>query len=264
MAMTTHRQPASIELAAQKQLFESIHQVYTDATTDQFVERYKEEFLYHPILAQLGEARSLIELASGVGTAAGWMRAHRPELDIAGCDISEAAARDFTARHGRPCFVWDLTKPIIPEETYDAVLVMGGIHHLVADLSTAFDNISRLLNPGGRLLMVEPNADFMLEPIRRMWYRVDKKYFDAGSEHALSHARLARDYGRALRPISVSYIGGPAYFLLLQNWVLRIPNGSKRVLAPALMMAERLYHRLPGRLPFASFLAVWQKDSSAA
>lgn len=247
------------ELAVQKQLFEGIHEVYSEATTDRFAEAYKEEFFYRPMLEYLGDAQSLMELASGVGTAAAWMRAQRPNLHIAGCDISEAAARDFTARHGRPCFVWDLTKAIEPEQRYDAVLVMGGIHHLVLDLGTAFANIDRLLNPGGRLIMMEPNADFVLEPLRRLWYRTDKKHFDADSEHALSHPRLARDYAGALRPFGVTYFGGPAYFLLLQNWVMRIPNGSKRWMAPVLMRTERLYHRLPGRLPFASFVACWQK-----
>jgi SAM-dependent methyltransferase len=247
------------DFAAQKRLFESIHEVYSEATTDIVSEAYKEEFFYRPMIDYLGDARSLIELASGVGTAAGWMRAHRPDLEIAGCDISESAARDFTARHGRPCFVWDLTKPIEPTERYDAVLVMGGIHHLVMDLPTAFANIDRLLNPGGRLIMMEPNADFVLEPLRQIWYRTDKKHFDADSEHALSHPRLARDHAGTLRPLGVTYVGGPAYFLLLQNWVLRIPNGVKRWLAPMLMMSERLYHRLPGRFPFASFVACWQK-----
>ena len=248
------------ELAAQKQLFESIHEVYSEATTDRVSEAYKKEFFYHPMLEYLGEARSLIELASGVGTAAGWMREQRPDLEIAGCDISESAARDFATRHGQPCFVWDLTKPIEPEKRYDAVLVMGGIHHLVMDLPTAFANIDRLLNPGGRLIMMEPNANFVLEPLRRLWYRTDTKHFDSDSEHALSHPRLARDHTGALRPVGVTYVGGPAYFLLLQNWVLRIPNGAKRWIAPVLMAGERLYHRLPGKLPFASFVACWQKD----
>ena len=247
------------EIATQKQLFEAIHERYAEATTDRFSEAYKEEFLYRPILDYLGDAGSLIELASGVGTAAGWMRARKPDLEISGCDISESAARDFTARHGRPCYVWDLTKAIEPSETYDAVLVMGGIHHLVTDLPTAFANIGKLLNPGGRLIMMEPNADFVLEPMRQLWYRIDKQHFDADSEHALSHPQLARDHAGTLRPLSLTYVGGPAYFMLLQNWVLRIPNSSKKWLAPTLMAVERLYHLLPGRLPFASFIACWQK-----
>ncbi|MGB3710128.1 MAG: class I SAM-dependent methyltransferase [Erythrobacter sp.] len=248
------------ELARQKELFEAIHEKYSQATTDRYAEAYKEEFIYRPILSELDGAHSLMELASGVGSASGWMRDHHPDLEISGCDISESACEDFTARHGRPCYVWDLTKPIDISQTYDAVLVMGGIHHLVADLAMAFENISRMLNPGGKLIMAEPNADFMLEPVRRAWYRIDKGNFDAENEHALSHPELARDHACGLTPVTVRYIGGPAYFVLLQNWVLRMPGGVKKWLAPAIMATERVWHRLPGRLPFATFIAVWQKD----
>lgn len=242
-------------------MFEDMHDRYSEATTDRYAEAYKEEFIYRPVLRELESAKSLMELASGVGSASGWMRDHHPDLEISGCDISESAARDFTERHDRPCFVWDLTRPIEPEETYDAVLVMGGIHHLVADLPTAFANISRLLNPGGKLIMTEPNADFVLEPLRKLWYKLDTDHFDAENEHALSHPKLAKEHAGSLTPSSLSYVGGPAYFLLLQNWVLRIPNGTKKFIAPALMVAERLYHRLPGRLPFSTFVAVWEKPA---
>lgn len=251
----------NIGVASQKQLFEAIHERYRDATTDQYAEAYKEEFVYGPILEHLEGARSMMEIASGVGTASGWMHAKMPELQISGCDISEVAASDFEALHGRPCYVWDLTTPIEPKETYDVVLVMGGIHHLVANLSQAFENIDRLLNPGGKLIMMEPNAEFLLEPLRRLWYRLDKQHFDAENEHALSHSKLVSGYAHSLFPSSLSYVGGPAYFLLLQNWVLRLPSGTKKWLAPAFMVIERLYHKLPGRYPFATFTACWTKRS---
>ena len=248
------------DTARQKELFEAIHEKYASATTDRYAEAYKEEFIYRPILAELAGARSLMELASGVGTASGWMRDHHPGLSISGCDISQSACDAFTARHARPCYAWDLTKPVEIVQTYDAVLVMGGIHHLVADLPMAFDNIARMLNPGGKLIMAEPNADFVLEPLRTLWYRLDKTNFDADNEHALSHPQLSRDHAKGMRPIAVRFIGGPGYFVLLQNWVLRMPGGTKKWLAPAIMRAERIWHRLPGKLPFATFIAVWQKD----
>ncbi|MEO1729839.1 MAG: methyltransferase [Pseudomonadota bacterium] len=248
------------EIARQKELFEAIHEKYAEATTDQYAEAYKEEFIYQPILSELEDARSLMELASGVGTAAGWMAAHHPDLEISGCDISESACEEFRERHDRPCYVWDLTKPVEVEETYDAVLVMGGIHHLVADLPMAFENIAKMLNPGGKLIMSEPNADFILEPARQLWYKLDTENFDAENEHALSHPKLAESYAKGLTPTSVRYIGGPAYFLLLQNWVLRVPNGTKKYLAPVLMGLERGWHKLPGRLPFSTFVAVWEKQ----
>ncbi len=251
---------SGIALESQKQLFEAIHEKYAEATTDEFAEGYKEEFIYRPILEMLGEAKTLMELASGIGSAAGWMRDHKPGLEISGCDISQSAADDFTKLHNRPCYVWDLTVPLDVEQSYDALLVMGGIHHLVADLDVAFENIAKLLNPGGKLIMSEPNADFMLEPLRKLWYKLDTSHFDADNEHALSHQKLVNDHAHGMKPVDLRYIGGPAYFLLLQNWVLRVPNGAKPLIAKPLMAMERLYHKLPGRMPFSTFVACWEKQ----
>ena len=247
------------DTATQKALFEAIHDEYYEATTDKYAQAYKDEFGFDWMFEQLGDAQSLIELASGVGTGAAAMKERRPSLAIEGCDISESAARDFTAIHGTPCHVWDLTKPIEPCRTYDAVLVLGGIHHLVADLPTAFSNIRNLLNPYGVLIMGEPNADYFLEGARQLWYRLDKSHFDPSNEHALSHDRLHAEFGEGFSVRAVRYVGGPAYFLLLQNWVLRIPTRTKKWVAPALMAIERGYNLLPGRLPFASFMAAWHK-----
>lgn len=244
---------------AQKALFEGMHDRYTEGTTDRYAKAYRDEFMLQFMLEQLGEARSVIEIASGVGQSVGWLREQRPYLDIAGCDISRPATEAFTARHRAPSWEWDLTKPIEPPRTFDAVLVMGGIHHLVADLPTAFANIRRLLNPGGRLLMAEPSADYILEPIRQIWYRLDKRSFDADNEHALSHKRLFREHGAGFDVREVRYLGGPGYFVLLQNWALGYSNRAKGRIAEPLMAIERAYHRLPGPLPFAAFLACWQR-----
>lgn len=243
----------------QKEIFESIHEEYYATTADYYAQSYKEKHLYSRVEHLLGDATTVMELASGKGETSGWLRGRNPSLLITGCDISEPAAKDYTALHGRPCFVADLTKPFEHREKYDAVIVMGGVHHLVEDLNTAFDNIANLLVPGGKLIMAEPNADYFLNPIRRLWYKIDKKNFDAATEEALSHSGLFAAHGQKFRKVAVSYLGGPAYFLLTMNMFLRLPNVSKRVSAPTLMAIERLFEKLPGRLPFAAFVACWER-----
>lgn len=243
----------------QKEIFEEIHQEYYESTGDRYAQAYKEIYVLSRLEKFLGNANSVMELACGRGEASGWLRARNASLAVSGCDISEPAAADYTRMHGRPCFVADLTKPFHHTEKYDAVIVMGGIHHLVEDLDVAFKNISALLAPGGRLIMAEPNADYFLNPIRRFWYRLDKKNFDADTEEALSHKRLLKDHGGNFRSIGIFYFGGPAFFMLTLNMFLRIPNASKKFMAPILMGIERVYNMLPGQHPFAAFVACWEK-----
>jgi len=243
----------------QKEIFETIHGDYYASTGDRYARAYKERYVFSNVQQYLGDARTVMELACGQGEASGWLKARDPRIAVSGCDISEAAAADYRASHGRPCLVADLTKPLNHHEKYDAVIVMGGIHHLVENLDAAFDNISNLLAPGGRLIMAEPNADYFLNPIRRLWYRIDKSNFDSATEEALSHEGLLQSHGTNFRRVGVKYFGGPAYFLLTLNIFLRIPNKTKRFTAPILMGAERLFDTLPGRLPFASFVACWER-----
>lgn len=244
--------------ARQKELFEAIHDKYYESASDPTAQAYKEKFVFAPVLEMLGPARSVIELASGTGATVGWLKERRPDLHVEGCDISERAAEDFRSLHGTDCHVADLTKPFTLGRQFDAVIVMGGIHHLVADLDMAFANIRGLLRPGGRLIMAEPSADYILNPLRKLWYKIDRNNFDAANEHALSHDRIFRDHGQGFAMRELAYFGGPAYFLLSLNWVLRIPNSTKRRLAPALMKLEHATSKLPGRLPFASFIACWE------
>jgi SAM-dependent methyltransferase len=247
----------------QSELFDEIHDRYYASTADEYGAAYKNEFVHSWVLSQLGESSSLIEIASGEGLTAGWLRDRRPGLEIAGCDISQSAVEGFKRRNGAECYLADMTKPFDIGRKFDTVVVMGGIHHLVQDLETAFANIDNLLNDGGRLIMSEPNANYILEPIRRIWYSLDKSHFDDSNEHALSHSALRANFGHRFELIDVVYRGGPAYYLLMLNYVLRIPNRSKRWTAPALMRLERLYNKLPGRWPYAFFLACWKKRQSA-
>ncbi len=251
---------AAVSTDRQKELFEEIHEKYYEASSDEAAREYKRKYVFEPVREMLGDAKSVMELASGTGATVGWLRDRNPALEITGCDISEKAAEDFRELHGRPCYVADLTKPFETGEQYDALIVMGGIHHLVADLPSTFRNIHGMLKPKGRLIMAEPNSDYFLEPLRKLWYRLDTSNFDSGNEHALSHKKLFREHGEGFNVVDLRYFGGIAYYFLTLNWVLRLPNSSKKHTAPFLFNVEEMYHKLPGRLPYASFIACWEKD----
>src|SRR5262249_28745698 len=117
--------------------------------------------------------------------------------------------------------------------------------------------------PGGVFLMVEPNKRCYLQSLRRLWYALDRRYFDAESEAALDHGRLAADVTTAFRPEVVRFMGGPGYFLIAQRLVLRVPLSWKRAMLPALLHCESMYNRLPGHYPYAYFLARWRRVTSA-
>ena len=247
-------------MSAQRELFESIHDKYYEATTDRYATEYKIEHLLNPIDRLLdGNAKSIIELASGDGQMARLLKQRRPGLRMVGTDISAKAARDYERATGNSCHLVDFTKPIHLDEQFDAALACGAIHHFVADLDVAFANIRDLLRPGGSLIMVEPNADYILQPLRSLWYRLDRKNFEAATEWALSHDALLERFARDFRCDSVAYTGGPGAVFILHNWALRIPQSWKPFYARPLMAFDRAWKFLPTPYPFNSFVAKWTR-----
>ena len=56
--------------------------------------------------------------------------------------------------------------------------------------------------------------------------------------------------GGAFREVATHYFGGPAYFLIYNSLVMRVPLSIKRYVAPPLFWAETAWNALPGKRPF--------------
>lgn len=248
----------------QQQHYESIHDDYEAHYYDVTSMQYRHHFIYGPLVGGLDLGNALVaDLACGSGHNSLALRQYFPDVRTIGYDISEAACRDYRLRTGGQAEQVDLTRDYEPAECHDAALVIGGIHHCVMDLPTTFRNVARMVRPGGHLLMMEPNDDFLLSSVRRLWYRQDR-WFESDSEAALKHDAIAAQATPFFMPQRVHYFGGPAFYLILNSLITRVPLLAKPALARALFPLERLYGRLPGRRPFAAFLAIWQRSNAPA
>ena len=248
----------------QKAHYEAIHDAYEAHYYDAPSMAYRDRFIYGPLVKRLDLSKaSLADLACGSGHNSAAARRYFPGIRTTGYDISEAACHDYVARTGRPAHVMDLTVLQEPQEVHDAALVIGGLHHCIADLGVTLRNVARMVRPGGHFMMMEPNDDFLLSVVRRIWYRRDR-WFEADSEAALKHDEIAAQAAPYFTPERVTYFGGPAFYLILNSLIMRVPLGAKPALQHALFPLEQAYNLLPGRKPFAAFLAVWRRTDTAA
>ncbi|WP_404385132.1 class I SAM-dependent methyltransferase [Caenispirillum salinarum] len=241
--------------------YEAIHSDYEAHYYDAPSMAYRHRFIYRPLFQDLPlNNASVADLACGSGHNSIALRSYFPTVKTTGYDISDNACRDYERHTGFPAHMADLTLPMPVTESYDAALVIGGLHHCVADLKTSLENVAKMVKPGGFFMMMEPNDDFLMSNVRRAWYRKDK-WFEADTEEALRHDALLELGQPYFERHRLTYFGGPAFYAVLNSLILRVPLKAKPALSKILFPAERLYGLLPGRAPYAAFLAVWRRTT---
>jgi len=243
----------------QKVHYERIHDEYEAHYYDAHSLRYRHEFIFQPLLAGLDlNNHDLLDVASGSGHNTLLLRRYFPGIRAVGLDISDSACAGYRKVTGGNAVQGDLTRPMDVSRQFDAAIVIGGLHHCVVNLPQAIDNLARLVKPNGVLLIMEPSADSMLDGLRRRWYRHDG-YFDQDTEHAVSHDDLLGLAGGRFRAEVVRYIGGPAYFLIFNSLVLRVPLAAKGWIAPVAFPLERLFNAVNSRRVAPVFIARWRR-----
>lgn len=243
----------------QKSHYEKIHSAYESHYYDSTSIKYREEFILQPLF--VGDSldnKRIVELACGSGFNSVYLKLKFKNLSTTGLDISENACVSYKSNTGERAILSDITKPLDTQELFDAGLIVGGLHHCIADLPQAIKNIASLIKPNGTLYLMEPNSDFFLNALRNRWYKIDK-YFDAETEHALSHDEILLNSKSSFELIKVHYFGGPAYFFILNSLILRMPKFLKWWITPPLFFIERLFSKIASKKTAPCFLAKWRR-----
>ena len=239
----------------QKALFEGMHDEYERHYFDAHSLEYRRRRVYPRLFAGADlRGKRVAELYCGSGFNSLEIRRMFPGAETVGFDISPPAVRAYRRVVGTDAYELDITsgRPPAAAGRFDCAVCMGGLHHTAHDLPGAFRTVRTLLADGGDLFVYEPNKEFILESVRRLWYRLDR-HFDEIGERALSPAELESASGARCR--SVSYLGGLAYYLILNSMVLRIPPAAKRLLAGPLIALDGLTDSLPLKRPYPAFVA---------
>lgn len=202
------------------------------------------EFLDELLLERVtGPVDTLVELCSGRGEAVrlpGLRYRRALALDVS-LSMVEAGRRDLRAEN--LCFLQaDVTRIPLIDACSDAVFTLGGIHH-VPDRQALFDEVSRILRPGGRFYWREPLDDFLPWRLaRKMIYRVSS-VLDADTERPLRYDETEPQLRHAgLRLESWRTSGFVAWCLLMNSDVLHFNRAAKYL--PGVRALTRLGTRL--------------------
>lgn len=234
--------PRHAHLDAQADRFNAQAATYSDHHGNPLAQQYRDEFIRAHAFRNGLDGLDVLDAMCGSGEETGFLIANG--ANVQGVDISSAFAARYADRWGRPCATASITETGFPDESFDLVYVCGGLHHIRPLLSEAIDEIHRVLRPGGHFVFVEPNHDSWSDRLRRIWYRLDKRFGD--DEAAVSvDDDLRPIFGDRFEEEVVRQGGNVAYILLAQSFIVRTPEAVRRRLVPALTWFERTVHGTP-------------------
>ena len=242
----------------QQEHYDNIAADYEAHYSDEWSVEYRRKFIYEPMFEGLHlSGMKVLDAMCGSGQTTNYLLDRG--ADVTGLDISNEVVDTFQARWMDARVVnRSLLDSGLPDNEFDCVVVVGGLHHIHPNVKRAISEIHRVLKPGGHFCFMEPHSGSLPDIVRSVWYRFDRFFSD--NEASIDIARLQRDFGDRLKLRKVTYLGNIAFLLVLNSLIFRIPPGAKKFFAPALMKLEPVVNKLQSKLTSCFVVAQWQKQ----
>ena len=228
---------------------------HADHYNDKYTQKYRDEFIRSSLFRENLNGKYILDAMCASGIETGYLI--NKGAIVIGLDISKKNVDEYKKRWHRNCYLGSIHKTPFSNNTFDAIYICGGLHHVIPLLNETITEIHRILKPGGFFYFVEPNKDTWVNYIRRIWYRLDKKFTD--DEEAISYKKTLSPYlSLGFKEKSVHYGGSIAYLLIGQSLTLAINKKLKKYLSPISFFIERFFNKIPFT-PKLFFTAVWTK-----
>jgi SAM-dependent methyltransferase len=243
--------------ARQSAHYDRIFEAYEAHYADEWSLLYRRRFLYEPLIAGIDvRGRRVLDAMCGSGQTAEYLLSQGA---IAyGLDISPQVIDEFHAK--LPAAIGmrgSILNSGFDDESFDAVFITGGLHHVHPRVPEAVNEIHRILKPGGWLCFYEPHTGSFADAARRLWYRHDDLFEE--NEAAVDLEDLMRRNVARFDFLTTRYSGGPAYLLVFNSMVFRVPLSWKARYTRPLLWLERRLERIQGKRTSCFAIVQWRK-----
>ncbi len=240
----------------QKKRYDSEAAQHAEHYNDKYTQMYRDEFIRAPLFKENLKGMYILDAMCASGIETGFLI--KQGANVVGVDISQKNVEEYNRRWGKPCFLNSIHKTNFSNNTFDAIYICGGLHHVLPLLNETILEVHRILKPGGLFYFVEPNKDTWVNKFRKLWYSLDSKFTD--DEEAISyHNTLKPLLSKGFKEKSLIFGGNIAYIVIAQSLTLGIPQKYKKYLTPVTFFLERIFLKLPF-IPKLFFTAVWKKN----
>jgi SAM-dependent methyltransferase len=256
-AVTTWPSDLCVSERQQQEHYDNIAAEYEEHYSDAYSVEYRRKFIYKPMFAGLDlNGKNVLDAMCGSGQTTEFLLERG--ANVTGLDISNEVIETFKTRWTNAnAMQRSLLDSGLPDNSFDIVVIVGGLHHLHPNVNRAVQEIHRVLKPGGHLCFMEPHSGSFPDLIRRVWYKFDR--FFADNEEAVNIEALKRDFQSHFTLRQANYLGNIAFLLVLNSLIFRIPAKAKKYYSPALMKLEAAINKLQGKLTSCFAVTQWQK-----
>lgn len=218
---------------------------------------YRREFIYGPMFEGMKLAgMNVLDAMCGSGQTTEHLLTKG--AIVTGLDISNVVVDSFKERWsncGAVCR--SLLDSGVPDSSFDCVVIVGGLHHIQPNVSSAVKEIRRVLKPGGYFCFMEPHSGSFPDAIRKVWYKHDRFFSD--NEAAIDVGALEQEFSTDFNFNRVEYLGNLAFLLVLNSLIFRIPLKLKPLYSPLLLRLESIISKFQRKRTSCFVVGQWQK-----
>jgi SAM-dependent methyltransferase len=259
MSANTALWQAQLDVAErqQQQHYDNIAADYEAHYSDEWSIEYRRSFIYDPMFAGLNlSGMKVLDAMCGSGQTTEYLLARG--ANVTGLDISNEVIETFQTRWTKATAMnRSLLDSGLPDNAFDCVVIVGGLHHIHPHVKRAVAELHRILKPGGYLCFMEPHSGSLPDLVRRVWYRFDRFFSD--NEASIDIERLQSDFASQFELKRVQHLGNVAFLLVLNSLIFRIPRRAKTLFAPLLLKLEPVINRLQTKLTSCFVVTQWRK-----
>ncbi len=243
-------------IEAQKDRYDREAAEHAEHYGDPYTQAYRDRFIRGPLFRFELKGLRVLDAMSASGVETGFLLSQGAE--VIGLDISPNNAREYAKKWNLPCVIRSIHDTEFEDESFDAVYICGGLHHVLPVLEDTVREVFRILKSGGLFYFVEPNKDTWLNKLREIWYQKDERFAD--EEEAISYEKNLKKYlALGYKEEHVEYGGNIAYLVIGQSLALGMPLAFKKLIAQPLFILEHTLNLLPFS-PKLFFSAAWRKQ----
>ncbi len=241
----------------QKEHYNRIARDYAAHYGDQWSQVYRQKFINAPMFAGLEiDGMDVVDGMCGSGETTGYLLSKGAKVTCV--DISEEEIKTVQSNWSScETHCVSILNTGLRDCNYDAVVVVGGLHHLHPHVEQAIGEIHRLLKKGGVFCFVEPHRGSIPDFLRKLWYRNDDLF--ESNEESLDLDELKKIFSSSFEIQLEEYKGNIAYLLVLNSLIFRIPLGLKSIYSPFLINLEANIERFQNKFLSCYVVSRWVK-----